>query len=156
MLEKGDIFGESGLFPPAKYAVTAEPINDARVMLFPVEKLRSVAQQIPEVSWKISAILDLRLRRAYRQIRNQALMDTYSRLLSRLYKLIRDYGEDTEAGYRLKLSLTHQELANFIGASRETVSRLMKDMEREGLIEVKENHLLIPDLNTLRKELSII
>jgi CRP/FNR family transcriptional regulator len=61
-------------------------------------------------------------------------------------------GDETEEGVRLKIKLTHQEIAQMIGASRETVSRLMSQLKRQQVIAVGDSGLLVKDKTALAQK----
>jgi CRP-like cAMP-binding protein len=73
--------------------------------------------------------------------------NTSDRLLNFLKLSIEEHGEQTEQGYCLPFALTHSQIANAIGASRVTVTRLMGQLRRENLIYTHQDHLIcVPEL----------
>ncbi|HPP47968.1 MAG TPA: helix-turn-helix domain-containing protein, partial [Accumulibacter sp.] len=80
-----------------------------------------------------------RLREADRNIESLALMDVYGRVA----KLLIDFSEDERGQYVIKRRLTKQDIAKMIGASREMVSRVMKDLENRGYFRIEGGRIII-------------
>lgn len=150
ILQAGDLLGEVVLFDSGPYPVTAEVIEDSHIGSLGVKEVDELLLVNPDLSINLLKIMSKRLRQLQRQIKNLALKDAYGRLASRLFKLGREYGVDIEEGKQIKVALTHQELANFIGTSRETVSRILREFEKEGAISVKRQIVTITDEKKLR------
>ena len=80
-----------------------------------------------------------RLREADRNIESLALLDVYGRVA----KLLIDFSEDERGERVIKRRVTKQDIAKMIGASREMVSRVMKDLENRGYFRVEEGRIVI-------------
>jgi len=76
-----------------------------------------------------------------------------SRIIHRLIRLAEQHGEKQEKGILIKPPLKHHDIANSANCSRETVSRELARLEKKGLVSYKEQHIFIPDLQLLSKEL---
>ena len=89
-----------------------------------------------------------RLRQADRKIESLALMDVYGRVAR---VLLESADHDGEGLALIRDKVSRQDLAKMVGASREMVSRVMKDLEERGFIETREDHsvLLTPRLHSL-------
>ena len=82
-------------------------------------------------------VLSTRLRRANHQISTLALLDVYGRVARVILDMAREEGRRLKDGRIAFRRATHQEIANRIGTTRETVTRMLKDLERQGLIRVE-------------------
>jgi len=151
ILKPGDILGESAYLDGGDHPVTAESLEESHLALFRHSDFRQLLNEHPHLALHIVEKMNIRLRQAYRQIRNLALKDTYARTTSRLFKLARDHGVSTDSGILLNLSLTQSDLANMVGTSRETVSRILNDLQRKGIIEMKRSKITILDPERLRR-----
>jgi CRP/FNR family cyclic AMP-dependent transcriptional regulator len=80
------------------------------------------------------AELATRLRKTDRQIEGLALLDVTSRISETLLQLATDQGKESSDGITIESRPTHQELANMSGTTRETVSRVLKRLEKQGYI----------------------
>src|SRR3990170_2909469 len=91
------------------------------------------------------AVLSARLRKANQQIGNLALHDVYGRVARVLLEMASESGSRGEDGRVAFRRPTHQEIANMIGATRETVSRMISDLHRQGYIEIAGKNVIIHD-----------
>lgn len=151
IVKQGDILGEVAAFDQGAYPVTAEVMEDAAIGMISADELLKLVQQCPAISLNLLKIMSRRLRQLQRQVKNLALKDAYGRLASRLFKLARDHGNPDEQGVTIGLALTHQDLANFIGTSRETVSRILREFEKANVISVNKQFITILDGNKLKE-----
>ncbi|HEY7466820.1 MAG TPA: Crp/Fnr family transcriptional regulator, partial [Dehalococcoidia bacterium] len=91
-------------------------------------------------------VLTARLRRANHQISTLALLDVYGRVARVILDMAREEGRRLKDGRIAFRRATHQEIANRIGTTRETVTRMLKDLERQGLIQVDSKEIVVgPD-----------
>lgn len=139
-LESGDHVGEMSLIDnePHSATVRAEVMTDV-LMLSRTE----FARCLPENSSLVYAImrgLVQRLRHADRRIESLALMDVYGRVARTLLELSQDDGTGERV---IREKLSRQDIAKMVGASREMVSRVMKDLEERGYIGQLENGLTV-------------
>ena len=96
-----------------------------------------------EITLKILKVMSRRLRQAQIHARDLAFKDAYSRLAGTLLRLAEEYGTAGGEGWVIDMSLNQQDLANFIGSSRETVARILGDFRRENIIEVDKKSNVI-------------
>lgn len=139
-MSAGDYVGEMSLIDdePHSASVCAEIQTDVLVL-----NRMEFARCLPEADSMAYAVLRglvRRLRHADRKIESLALMDVYGRV----GRVLLESAEDTEAGLALiRTKVSRQDLAKMVGASREMVSRVMKDLEERGFIETREDGLLL-------------
>ena len=135
MLGPGEFFGEMALLddqPRSATVVATEPLEV--LTIFRHDFLQALAENF-SMAKKILAELSRRLRHASYRIESLATMDVYGRLARFFLDLARDHGKVLDNGYIAVQRPTHQSIANMIGTSRETVSRLIHDlMERDLLL----------------------
>ncbi|MZP30736.1 cyclic nucleotide-binding domain-containing protein [Heliobacterium undosum] len=150
IVDPGDIFGEIVAFDPGPSPYTAETMEPARVSRLPLEEFRQLVADHPPLAAACLQVEARRLRQAYRHMKNLALLDTYGRVAARLFKLAHDYGVPDSRGTRIDFNLTRQELAQIVGTSRETVSRILAEYERLKILEVERQQIVICDLEELK------
>ncbi len=146
----GDPVGMVVLFDGQPYSATAEAADDTTVAMIRVRDFQNLLSGDPRLAGKVLREVGGRLRQAFCRISEMALMDTPTRLASTLLKMAEEDGVPEGAGIRLAVPLTHQELGNLIGASRETVTRILSDFRRARAIAVDKNGIVITDLRKLR------
>jgi len=135
VLQPGDYVGEMSLIDDSPHSATvrAEVQTDMLVL-----GRADFARCLPEnssLSYAIMHGLVQRLRAADRQIESLALLDVYGRVARALLETAEDDGERKV----IRNKVSRQDLAKVVGASREMVSRVMKDLEERGMIETQDN-----------------
>ena len=134
LLGPGDFFGEMALLddePRSATVVATEPLD--LVTIWRNDFLQILSENFP-LTRKLLAELSRRLRSASSRIESLATMDVYGRLARFFLDLARDQGKSLDNGYVAVTRPTHQAMANMIGTSRETVSRLIHDLMRQNLL----------------------
>ena len=107
-------------------------------------------RRYPEVALKIIRVLGQRLRQSMELVRDLSFKQVPHRLAGLLLKLGEEYGSETGEGILIDLPLSRQELADIVGTSRETITRELKKMEREGMIVVDRRLITVRDFEKLR------
>ncbi len=151
ILKKGDIFAEVVLFDDVGYPATAVAMEKTKVGLVKSIEMEKLILKESGIGIKIMKEINKRLRRAQEKIRNFGLKNTSSRLAHILIYLVEEYGKNREDKIQIQLNLTQEDLANMIGASRETVSRILNEFERAELISTSRKKLVINDFKKLEE-----
>ena len=153
--ESGEILGVSAAILGTPYELSAETLEPSQVNFIRTEDFLAMLSRHPEVSMRAAQQLSATLQAAQRQIRNLGLSQTTTEKLARLFLDWCDKGEPTQKGVRLKVLLTHEEIAQRIGTTRETVTRLISEFKRKKLIDVKGSTVLVPVPDGLLSMVSI-
>jgi CRP/FNR family cyclic AMP-dependent transcriptional regulator len=136
----GDYFGEIALVDGKKRSasiVTREPV---RVLILTRKDLRILLARNQDLAMNLLQAMVRRLRESNKQIEGLALMDVYGRVTRLLSHLATSRGGDETV---VEERLTHQEIASMTGASREMVSRILKELAIKGFISVKDKMIAI-------------
>ncbi|MGH9457257.1 MAG: Crp/Fnr family transcriptional regulator [Thermoanaerobaculia bacterium] len=133
-LGPGDFFGEMALLDEEPRSATVIATEPLEVLTIWRKDLLQIMQSDFSIARKIMAELSKRLRRASRRIESLVSMDVYGRLARFLLELARDQGREMPDGLVAVTRPTHQAIANTIGTSRETVSRLLHDLIEQKLV----------------------
>ena len=154
MLGPGDFFGEMSLLddePRSATVVATEPLD--LVTIWRKDFLQILSENF-SITRKVLAELSKRLRNASNRIESLATMDVYGRLARFFLDLAKDNGKVLDNGYVAVTRPTHQAIANTIGTSRETVSRLIHDLMKQNLLlsEGKTIYLRKTALDQFREE----
>jgi CRP-like cAMP-binding protein len=134
MLGPGDFFGEMALLdnePRSATVIATEPLE---VLTIWRSDFLQIMSENFGLTKKVLAELSRRLRSASNRIESLATMDVYGRLARFFLDLARENGKVLENGYVAVTRPTHQAIANMIGTSRETVSRLIHDLMKQNLL----------------------
>jgi CRP-like cAMP-binding protein len=127
----GELFGEAPVFAGQKFPANAEAMENSRVLFFPRDSISSLIEKNPSIALNMLAVLSLRLRMFTSLIDDLSLKEVPGRLAAYLI-YTRDKKEDTK---NLELTITKGQLASLLGTIPETLSRILKRMKGQGLIE---------------------
>ena len=147
----GDIFAEVILFNEVNYPASAEVMEDAKIARIRNEDLEKVLKDHPSMAVAIIKVLNKRLIDAQQQVKSLALHNTHGRTAEMLMKLAMEHGRSTDKGMTLDLAVSRQELANMVGTTRETVTRVLMAFKKYKLIEIDRNTIRIMDPKTLKE-----
>jgi CRP-like cAMP-binding protein len=143
VLRSGDVFGELALFDARGRNPQVVAIDPATTLSLAREDLMRVLAQHPEAAIAFLGELARRMRRAEETIAELALCDVQDRLIRRLIALAKEDGMDLPEGVLIRRRPTQQDLANMVGACRETISRTFNSLARKGLIVPRGRSLLV-------------
>ena len=146
VLEPGAHFGELALIDDQPRSAHVIAMDDASLLILRREDFRRRVEANPTVAWALLTELSRRLRRADQKIGGLVLLDVPGRIA----RLLLDLSGESE-GPAIEKALTHQTIAQMIGASRETVSRAMKEFQEQGLIRVERRRIAVTDREALMK-----
>jgi len=150
LLRPKDFFGEMALFLPGhERSATAEALTDCRVITLDQTDFEKLLKDAPGISLRIIQTLAHRLQAANRQIKTLALGDSHSKLADLLLWLKDEF--IAPGGGGPTIPLTHQELADLAGLSRETTTRLLNTFEQEGVVKLKNRQVALTNIETLKK-----
>jgi CRP-like cAMP-binding protein len=151
LLKNGGVFGELGLEEGSRQSTFAEALTDVSVAVVRKSTLTEVIKHRPEFALKLISSFSERLRQSDEVIESLLDREVSARLATLLSHLGDRFGEPGGSGTVLKVRLTHQDLANMIVSTREAVSKVMSEFQREGLIEVRNHTIMItPQLLNMR------
>lgn len=151
ILGQGEVFAETVLLEGGPYPATAETVEDSTLGIINNRDLERLLMENCQIAIKMLTIVSQRLRDAQEQVRNLAFKDTYDRTSCMLHRMSLDHGIKTPRGIEVNLSLTRQEMASLVGTSRETVTRILSDMKREGIIDLDRQTIVVLNENRLMK-----
>jgi CRP/FNR family transcriptional regulator, cyclic AMP receptor protein len=140
VLGVGEHFGELSLIDDQPRSAHVIAMDDSTLLVLRQEDFKQRVETSPAVAWALLTELSRRLRRADGKIGGLVLLDVPGRVARLLLDAADESGGDT-----IDKPLTHQVIAQMIGASRETVSRTMRDFQDAGLLSVQRRRITIRD-----------
>lgn len=150
--EPGEILGLSAAVSNTVHLATAEVIEPCQVNFVKNEDFLSFIKQNPEACLNAVRQLGQKYQTAYFQICSLGLSNSVADRLSSLFLAwCKESADGHHDLVHLKMSYTHEEIAQMIGTSRETVTRLLKDFKERNLISLKGSDLVIHDKNRLEQ-----
>lgn len=150
VLKKGDFFGEMSLLDGKPRSATVISDEDSILILFNKNNFEKVIEKYPRIALKLLKELTSRLRKADDLIGNLAFLNVSGRIAGILLQLAEELGQKTEEGVIIKSRPTHQAIANMVGASRETVTRVLKRIEEKQYINMSGKDITIFDKENIK------
>lgn len=144
-LEPGDLFGELAVAGVGSREEYAQTLAASTVVQIPREALESLMSRHAPLSLAITKLIGLRRRRIERRLQNLLFRSSRERLAHLLLELADDYGRSSPDGTRIGLKVSHQDLAEVIGTTRESVTLRLGELQREGLVKVVRRSILVTD-----------
>jgi len=147
----GEMFGELSLFDPRPRTASATAITDAHLVALAHDKLLIWLTGRPEVALHLLRALAQRLRRANDVMADLVFTDVPGRVAKQLLDLADRFGEQRADGLHVNHDLTQEELAQLVGASRETVNKALADFVTRGWIHLSARSVVLLDTDRLRR-----
>jgi CRP/FNR family transcriptional regulator, cyclic AMP receptor protein len=147
----GEMFGELSLFDPIPRTSSASAVTNARLAAIAHDDLRTWLNTRPEVAMHLLQALAQRLRRINEVKADLVFTDVPGRVAKALLDLSDRFGVLTPDGVQVNHDLTQEELAQLVGASRETVNKALADFAARGWIQLAAKSVLVTDTDRLRK-----
>jgi len=151
VLGPGEMFGELSLFDPGARTATATALTDSTVAGLGRPALRPWLTGRPEVAETLLTALAQRLRRTNEAMADLVFSDVPGRVAKALLDLGDKFGEETAEGLSVTHDLTQEELAQLVGASRETVNKALADFAGRGWIQLESRSVVLLDVERLRR-----
>ena len=145
LLEDGAIFGETGLLGASEpYELVAETLEDSLIAVFRRADILAALEQSLAATRELLKLVGARRIQAENQVADLVFLEVPKRLAKLLLRLYESQGgRSGRVGQTLRGKMTHQELANVIGSTRETTTLILNDFKRQGLIDFLGRKILI-------------
>lgn len=138
-LGQGEFFGEMGLIDGSPRSANVVAVEPCELLCLSKDAFQRCMQDNFQVAQKLMHILVRRLREADRKIESLALLDVYGRVA----RLLLDMSEEEDGKRVVKKKISKQDMARMIGASREMVSKVVRDLELSGYITFEDDRMII-------------
>jgi CRP/FNR family transcriptional regulator, cyclic AMP receptor protein len=149
MAGPGEMLGLSAVISGTEYELTAETAMPCQVNFVPREPLLDLLQRHGEAGLRSAQALSREFQSAYRDIHDLILARSSAGKLAKLLLSWTPMSANTTKEIRVRSGLTHEEMAQMIGASRETVTRLLSDLRKKQLIRLEGSTLVIRNRTAL-------
>jgi CRP-like cAMP-binding protein len=151
ILGPGDMFGELSLFDPGPRTATATAVTDSRVLALANDQVIGWVTAHPEVSLQLLKRLARRLRRTNEVLADLVFADVPGRVAKAIMDLGERFGTKKDDGLHVNHELTQEELAQLVGASRETVNKALADFAGRGWVRLEPRAVVVLDYERLSK-----
>ncbi len=151
ILSEGEFFGERALLKDQEARFNAEAIADTLLCMIGKNEFQRLMLKHPSISLKVMEELCKRLDKMESLVRNISPREADARLSSMLMEFAEKYGKDDPLGIVIDVPLSREEMANYIGISRETLSRKLGLLREQGAVDLIGNRIIrILDKHALR------
>jgi len=146
LLEPGEVVGEIGVLDGRPRSAGAQALTETETLFLPRAAFRALMGQSPALAGQVVLALCERLRQATEQLNRAAFEDLRARLLLLLRQLAFLQGEVTPARLIVELDLSQGDLAQLLGATRESVNKQLRALQREGLLQIDGRRLVLTNV----------
>lgn len=151
ILSDGDFIGDLSLLKKGKLEFNAEALENTAVCTLTKEDFDKILADNPNIALKILEVVHDRVVNLESLVQRLSTKDVESRVSDVLLSLVKNFGNETNEGTLLELPLSREEIGNYSGLTRETVSRTLTSMQEEGIIELIGNKkIIIKDIEYLK------
>jgi CRP/FNR family cyclic AMP-dependent transcriptional regulator len=151
VLGGGDMFGELSLFDPGPRTASVSAVTDSRLASLDHDDLRPLLLDRPAVAGQLLRALAQRLRRTNESLADLVFTDVPGRVAKALLDLAEKFGTEEADGTRVQHDLTQEELAQLVGASRETVNKALSEFASRGWLQLEGRTVLLIDRDRLAR-----
>lgn len=151
VLGPGEIFGEMALFDPGPRNASATAVSETRLTGLKHARLKDIIHTTPEVSVQLLQALAQRLSRTNESLADLVFSDVPGRVAKALLDLADRFGRPAPDGILVAHELTQEELAQLVGASRETVNKALAEFVQRGWLRLENRAVVILDIQRLRQ-----
>ena len=151
ILGPGEMFGELSLFDPGPRTATATAVTDARLLSLAHDQVIGWVSEHPKVSLQLLGRLAQRLRRSNEVLADLVFSDVPGRVAKAIMDLGERFGVKKVDGLYVNHDLTQEELAQLVGASRETVNKALADFAGRGWVRLEPRSVVVLDIERLSK-----
>lgn len=151
ILSKGEIFGELALTGELQRSDFAQSLSDdTRVCSMGIEMMQELILENKSLSLKIFKLIGLRFRKLERRLESLVFKDARTRVVEFIKEMAEERGQKVGFETMVKSKLTHQDIANLTGTSRQTVTTILNELKDKNLINFDRRKILIRDMDKLR------
>lgn len=149
--EPGEVLGLHATVSGKPYELTAETLQASQLNFVKREDFLHFLQEHGDACLRAAQHLSQNCQSAYEMIRSLGLSHSVTEKMARLLLEWSEQGENTKEGIRIKLALTHEEMAQLVGTSRETVTRVLSEFRKQQIAQLRGSTLLIRNKPALER-----
>lgn len=151
ILGTSSIFAEVTLFNDINYPATVEVLENSEIGMILNKDIERMILNNNTLALQIIKVLTKRLYRSQKTLKEMAFSDTYNRTSRTLLDLCERHGKKTEFGIEIDIAITRQDIANMVGTSRETVSRIISELKKEKILDTSSKKIIVVDKDRLKE-----
>ncbi len=141
--QAGDFFGEMALLDGKTSPATVSAMEDCRIATIFHNDFQHLLMSNEKVVRQIIQVLCSRLRQVWSQVQQLSYSTADDRIRAGILQLSRKHGVQDARGIIIDLKITHQELAELVGTSRETVTRTLARLQKKGVLQLENRRIIL-------------
>jgi len=141
--QPGDFFGEMALLDGKTSPATVSAMEDCRIATISHNDFQRLLMGNEKVVRQIIQVLCSRLRQVWAQVQDLSYSTADDRIRAGILQLSRKHGVQDSRGIIIDLKITHQELSELVGTSRETVTRTLARLQRRGILQLENRRIIL-------------
>ncbi len=151
IVKGGTLFGEMGLVESHERDETAEVIENGLMCTMSRENFDKLLKIVPGLSVRITKMMGLRRWKIENKLLDLLYSNVEQRLARTILNLLDDFGTPQNGGFLIKIKLTHQDIADLIASTRETVTATLNRLKGEDIIDNEGKYIIVKDTNKLKR-----
>lgn len=151
ILKDRDIFGAMSLIKGGTSKAYVETLEDSYICAIKQEDFSKLIKEIPEIALGLVEKINQRLKEAEDRIEDLVFREAPGRIASVLLKLAEEFGQENGEGTQITLKITHQELADMVGTTRETATVILNELKEDKVLKIEDRYLTVIDEKTLKE-----
>ncbi|SDZ01496.1 CRP/FNR family transcriptional regulator, anaerobic regulatory protein [Evansella caseinilytica] len=148
--QKDELVGEVGLFNEMSISVTAEVIEDAILVRFDRHTLEAIFRDNGEIAVAFMKWFARHTQSTQAKFRDLILCGKTGAFYSTLIRFSNSYGVQQDSGILINVQLTNQDIANYIGTSRESINRMLNDLKKAKILSVNDGYIILHNIQFLK------
>jgi CRP/FNR family cyclic AMP-dependent transcriptional regulator len=148
--QAGDFFGEMALLDGKTSPATVSAMEDCRIVTINNQDFNTLLMRNDKIVKQIIQVLCSRLRQVWGQVQSLSYSTADARIKAGVLQLAQRHGVSDARGIIINLKITHQELAEMVGTSRETVTRTLARLQAEGVLQLEHRRIILLNPGALR------
>ncbi|SCG81762.1 Crp/FNR family transcriptional regulator [Proteiniborus sp. DW1] len=150
ILSEGDFVGDLSLLKKDEFKFNAEALENSNICVLTKDDFDEMLKENPEIAIEILQVVYDRIVKLENLIQNLSTKDIEARIAGLLLSFVKDFGVRKEDSIELELPLSREDIANYIGVTRETISRKLGSMQDQGVIDlIGSKKIIIKDIEEL-------
>lgn len=151
ILKDRDIFGAMSLIKGGASKAYAETLDDSYICAIRQEDFHNLIQEMPEIALGLIEKINQKLKEAEDRLEDLVFRDVPGRIASVLLKLAEQFGKGSPQGLKISFKITHQELADMVGTTRETATVILNELKEDEVLKIEDKYITIIDEKALKE-----
>lgn len=149
ILGEGNVFAEATLFTGISYPASASAYEDCTIGMIKNSDMENMVVNTPTLALALIKVMSQKLIFSQQKIRDLTFSDVFARTAAELLKLSEQFGKEDKGEVKITVEFSRQQLAELVGTTRETISRVISKFKKEKAIREEGNNIVITDSDKL-------